>query len=76
MRFRLKTDISPFSPSVHTNTIENEGLYLLKRSFSKTLSRVEVFENGGSASCVDARKPRFSKTMTSLAGYLSFGGLV
>ena len=40
----------PFSPSVHTNTIENGGVCLRKRRFSKTLSRVEVFENGGSAS--------------------------
>ena len=38
------------SPSVHTNTIENGGICLRKRRFSKTLSRVEVFENGGSAS--------------------------
>ena len=41
----------PFSPSVHTNTIENGGVCLRKRRFSKTLSRVEVFvwtgENGG-----------------------------
>ena len=71
-------------PSVHTNTIENGGVCLRKRRFSKTLSRVEVFENGGlaslrgraksevfetgvSASCVDGRKRRFSKTITSLA---------
>ena len=40
----------PFSPSVHTNTIENGGVCLRKRRFSKTLSREEVFENGGSAS--------------------------
>ena len=40
----------PFSPSVHINTIENGGICLRKRRFSKTLSRVEVFENGGSAS--------------------------
>ena len=51
MRFRLKTHtFYPFSPSVHTNTIENGGVCLRKRRFSKTLSRVEVFENGGSAS--------------------------
>ena len=40
----------PFLPSVHTNTIENGGLCLRKRRFSQTLSRVKVFENGGSAS--------------------------
>ena len=68
----------PFSPSAHTNTIENGGVCLRKRRFSKALSRVEVFENGGSASlcgrvktevqrlCVDGRKRRFSKTITSL----------
>ena len=39
-----------FSPSVHTNRIENGGVCLRKRRFSITLSRVEVFENGGSAS--------------------------
>ena len=51
MRFRLKTHtFYPFSPSVHTNTIENRGVCLRKRRFSKTHSRVEVFENGGSAS--------------------------
>ena len=42
----------PFSPSVHTNTIENGGVCLRKRRFSKTLSRVEVFENGSSAAVV------------------------
>ena len=59
--------------------IENGGAWLRKRRFSKMLSRVEVFENGGSASlcgraktevqrlCVDGRKRRFSKTITSLA---------
>ena len=41
IRFRL---------SVHTNTIENGGVCLRKRRFSKTLSRVEVFVNEGSAS--------------------------
>ena len=51
MRFRLKTHtFYPFSPSVHINTIENGGICLRKRRFSKTLSRVEVFENGGAAS--------------------------
>ena len=50
MRVRLKTHtFFSFSPSVHTNTIENGGVCLRKRRFSKTLSRVEVFENGGSA---------------------------
>ena len=34
----------------------------------KTLSRVEGFKNEGSASCVDARRQRFSKTITSLEG--------
>ena len=58
MRFRLKTHtflsvdlmLMFYSPSVHTNTIKNGGVCLRKRRFSKTLSRVEVFENGGSAS--------------------------
>ena len=56
MRFRLKTH-TPFSPSIHTNTIENGGVCLRKRRFSKTLSRVEVFENGGSASLCGRAKP-------------------
>ena len=45
MRFRLKTHtfLSVFA-------FENGGVCLRKRRFSKTLSRVEVFENGGSAS--------------------------
>ena len=37
----------PFSPSVHTNTIENEGVCLRKRRCSKTLSRAWTGENGG-----------------------------
>ena len=36
--------------------IENGGLCLRKRRFSKTLSRVEVFENGGSASLCERAK--------------------
>ena len=61
MRFRLKTHtFFSVSFSIHTNAIENGGACLRKRRFSKTLSRVEVFENGGSASCVDERKQRFS----------------
>ena len=50
MRFRMKTHtfFYPFSPSVDTNTIENGGVCLRKRRFSKTLPRVEVFENGSS----------------------------
>ena len=51
MRFRLKTHtfLSVFAFRPHY-TIENGGVCLRKRRFSKTLSRVEVFENGGSAS--------------------------
>ena len=46
MRFRLKTRILfyPFSPSVHTNTIENGGVCLRKRRFSVF---VWTGENGG-----------------------------
>ena len=57
MRFRLITHIFfsvfAFRPHLYDR---NKGLYLLKGRFSKTLSRVEVFENGGLASSVDARK--------------------
>ena len=44
---------------VYTYTIESGRACLRQRRFSKTLSRVEVFENGGSETCVDARKRRF-----------------
>ena len=50
MRFRLKTHTFLSVFAFRTNTIENGGVCLRKRRFSKMLSRVEVFENGGSAS--------------------------
>ena len=64
---------SPFSPSVHTDTIENGGVRVRKRKFSKTLSIVDGFENVGSASCVDARKRTFSKTLFIVDGFENVG---
>ena len=38
---------------------------------------MEVFENEGSASCVDGQKRRFTKTITSIVGKQNqYGGLV
>lgn len=36
-----------------------------KHIFSKTLSKVKIFENAGFSFCVDGRKWKFSNTMTS-----------
>ena len=71
MHFHLKTHtfFPLFSSSVHTNTMKNGGVCLRKRSFFKTLSTVEVFENGGSASSVDAR----SKTEVFEKDYVTCG---
>ena len=54
------------------NTIENGGVCLRKRRFSKTLSRVEVFENRGSASlCERAQTEVFENGgSASLCGWV------
>ena len=55
MRFRLKTHtfFYPFSPSVHTNTIENGGFR--KCSLEWRFLKTEI-----QRLCVDGRKRRFS----------------
>ena len=68
MRFRLKTHTS-----VHTNTIENGGVCLRKRRFSKTLSRVEVFVKRRSASlCGRAKTEVFENDYVTGIGMSQF----
>ena len=56
-------------PCFTCNTIENGGVCLRKWRFSKTLSRVEVFENGGSASlCGRAKTEVFENDYVSGIG--------
>ena len=82
MRFRLKTHtfFYPFSPSVHTNTIENGGFQKRSLEWRFLKSKVqrlcvdgqktEVFESGGSASLCGRAKTEVFKNdyVTGIGG--------